>query len=41
MRNKRIRMLPKKLIRNLNPKIGIMISVINEYVSKLLLALIK
>ena len=30
IRNKSIKMFPKKLMRNLNPKKGIIISVINE-----------
>ena len=30
IKNKRIRMFPTKLMKKLNPKIGIMISMINE-----------
>ena len=41
IKNKRRRIFPTKLIKKLNPKIGIMISMINEYVRIFLLAFRK
>ena len=41
IKNKRSRIFPTKLMKKLNPKIGIMISKINEYVRRFLLALRK
>ena len=38
IRNKRRRIFPIKLIKKLNPKIGITMSMINEKVSRFLLA---
>ena len=41
IKNKRSRIFPTKLMKKLNPKIGIKIIMINEYVRKFLLALRK
>ena len=41
IKNKRSRIFPIKLMKKLNPKIGITISNINEYVRRLLLILRK
>ena len=41
IKNKSIKIFPTKLMKNLNPKIGITISMINEYVRRFLLALRK
>ena len=41
VKNNRIRILPRKLIKKLNPKIGIIINSIKKKVNKFLLALGK
>ena len=41
IKNKRSRIFPTKLMKKLNPKIGITISMINEYKKSFLLALRK